>query len=132
MKYEKKRLEFLAKSGYLKKCAHLSADEYEKLNEEEKKKCIKIEGELIAGGRNIEYVKYAEVDSNISDNQLNNIILFEMYDKITKCEKNVKIITVIMIIFAIIAAIGIIGSISAINSINEAINSFIGGLDSLY
>lgn len=113
MRYEKQQLNFLEKQGYLEDEICITAEEYEKLTDSEKDGYVK-RTYASEKGYDIEYVKLEKVDEKPTEDQFNNIILLEMYDKITKCEKNVRTITGIMVFFMAIAVIAIFVSLLAV------------------
>ena len=110
MRYEKQRLNFLEKQGYLEEEIWITPEEYKKLSDSEKDGYAERTYDS-EKGCGIEYVKFEKVDIDPTEEQFSNIMLLELCDKMTKCTKNVKTITEIMIFFAVLAAIGVLASI---------------------
>ncbi len=115
MRYEKQRLNFLEKQGYLEEEICITPEEYKKLSDSEKDGYAERTYDS-EKGCGIEYVKFEKVDIDPTEEQFSNIMLLELCDKMTKCTKNVKTITEIMIFFMVLALISIAVSLITVLS----------------
>ena len=115
MMYEKQRLNFLEKQGYLEEEICITPEEYKKLSDSEKDGYAERTYDS-EKGCGIEYVKFEKVDIDPAEEQFSNIMLLELCDKMTKCTKNVKTITEIMIFFMALTVIAMFISLIVVLS----------------
>ncbi len=115
MNYEKQRLNFLEKQGYLEEEICITPEEYKKLSDSEKDGYAERTYDS-EKGCGIEYVKFEKVDIDPTEEQFSNIMLLELCDKMTKCTKNVKTITEIMIFFMVLTVIAMFISLIVVLS----------------
>lgn len=115
MRYEKQRLNFLEKQGYLEEEICITPEEYKKLSDSEKDGYAERTYDS-EKGCGIEYVKFEKVDIDPTEEQFSNIMLLELCDKMTKCTKNVKTITEIMIFFMALTVIAMFISLIVVLS----------------
>ena len=115
MNYEKQRLNFLEKQGYLEEEICITPEEYKKLSDSEKDGYAERTYDS-EKGCGIEYVKFEKVDIDPTEEQFSNIMLLELCDKMTKCTKNVKTITEIMIFFMVLSVIAMFISLIVVLS----------------